>query len=132
MKPIPPKAPKCNGSISLKYYEIPRDYIEELKAQLNDSEKESVEQSNFDNLIFDSIRTLSWAHRMRKLLWEGEPKFNDQNTARYNLVLEFEDEIQEVFDQQYDCLQYYAERIENKDVSRKCFLYLDAIKLLYK
>ena len=132
MKPIPPKEQNCKGSISLKYYEIPRDYIEELKAQLNDSEKESVEQSNFDNLIFDSIRTLIWAQTMHKLLWEGEHQFNDQNNAKYKLLLAFEDEFQGIANQQYDCLQYYAEMVENKDVSRKCFMYLDAIKLLYK
>ena len=108
------------------------DFYERLKAQDTDSEKESVEQSNFDTLISNRIHTLIWAHRMRKLLWEGEPQFNDQNTARYNLVLEFEDDIQEVFDQQYEYLKNYAESLKNKDVSRKCLKKLEVIKSLYK
>ena len=99
---------------------------------LQQTEKESVEQSNLGNLVLNGIRTLSWAHRMRKLLWEGEPQFNDQNTARYNLVLEFEDDIQEVFDQQYEYLKNYAESLKNKDVSIKCLKKLEAIKSLYK
>ena len=133
MKPIPPKAPKCNGSISSYSREdlvFPMDILERCIVQ--QTEKESIEKSNFDNLICNSIRTLSWAHRMHKLLWEGEPKFNDQNTARYNLVLEFEDEIQEVFDQQYEYLKNYAESLKNKDVSIKCLKKLEVIKSLYK
>lgn len=133
MKSNSPKEQNCKGSISSYSREdlvFPMDILERCIVQR--TEKESVEQSNLGNLVLNGIRTLIWAHRMRKLLWAGEPKFDDQNTTRYNLVLEFEDEIQEVFDQQYEYLKNYAESLKNKDVSIKCLKKLEVINSLYK
>lgn len=94
--------------------------------------QQTEKESKFDNLICNSIRTLSWAYGMRRLLLDSKLQSNDQNTTRYNLVVEFEKEIQRVFDQQYEYLKYYAGSLKNKDVSIICLRYLETINRLYK
>ena len=119
MKSNPPKDPV-----------FPTDIIERYIRQ--QTEKESVEQFNLGNLVLNSIFTLIWAQRMHKLLWEGEPQFNEQNNTEYKLLLEFEYEFQRVFNQQYEYLKNYAVSLKNKDVSMKCLTYLNTINPLYK
>lgn len=108
------------------------DFYEHLKAQDTDSEKESIEKSNFDTLISNSIHTLIWAHRMHSLLQHYKSELDANPTEKYKMCLEFEEDMKNLFDQQYKYLKHYAENIKNENLFFQSHRGLEVINSLYK
>ena len=126
---------KLQDSISLystKDPVFPTAMIENLIMQRIDFETESVEQSNFDTLISNSIRTLIWAHRMHSLLQHYKSELDANPTEKYKMCLEFEEDMKNLFDQQYKYLKHYAENIKNENLFFQSHRGLEVINSLYK